>query len=126
MKTKHKKRRQYRKITVETIAKHKAAELAAGNGTRAVETVEPGYSSPKDRAYHIAKKSESMPTSVYLNNSLEQIAEESIQVLGELIHSDDEAIATRNVHYAIDHVKGKAVQKSVTLTGKLNIQSVLD
>lgn len=111
---------------METVAKHKAAALLIGNGTRAVETIHPDYEAPHQRAYRIVKKSENMPTSVYMQNSLEQIAEEAIQELGELIHSSDEAIATRNVHYAIDQVKGKAVQKSVTLTGKLNIQSVLD
>lgn len=126
MKTKHKKTRAYRKITAATVAKHRIAELVTGNGTQAVIINEPDYTSPKDRAYRIARKSDNMPTMQYLDGALEQIAAESVQVLGDLIHSDDEAIATRNVHYAIDQVKGKAVTKSIALTGKLNIQSVLD
>lgn len=126
MKTRNRNKRQYRKITSETVAKHRAARIAAGNGTAAVELTDPDYKRPHDRAYHIQKKSELMPTSQYLNDSMEQIAAEATQELGELIHSNDEAIRTRNVHYAIDQVRGKAVTKSISLVGKTNIQSVLD
>jgi hypothetical protein len=126
MNTSKRKKRTYKKITAETVAKHKAAELLAGNGTAAVEIIEPDSGSPKDRAYRIARKSENMPSSQYMNDSLEQIAAEAIQELGELIHSNDEAIRTRNVHYAIDQTRGKAVTKSISLVGKTNIQSVLD
>lgn len=120
------KRRTYRKITRETVSKHRAAELLTGNGTSAVELHSPEYTSPKDRAYRIARKSENIPTSQYMNDSLDQIASEAIQELGELIHSNDEAIRTRNVHYAIDQTRGKAVTKSIAIVGKTNIQSVLD
>lgn len=119
-------KRQYRRITRETVAKHKAAELLAGNGTAAVEITDPDYRSKHDRAYRIRKKAEHMPTSQYLNESMEQIAAEAVQELGELIHSSDEAIRTRNVHYAIDQTRGKAVTKSIAIVGKTNIQSVLD
>lgn len=126
MTNKQKTKRQYRRITRETVAKHKAAELVTGNGTAAVELMNPEYSSKHDRAYRIRKKAEHMPTSQYMNDSLDQIAAEAIQELGELIHSDDEAIRTRNVHYAIDQTRGKAVTKSIAIVGKTNIQSVLD
>lgn len=126
MKTRNKKTRAYRKINAQTVAKHRAAQLLTGNGTAAVSVTDPEYTSPKDRAFRIAKKSDLMPTSQYLNDSMEQIAAEATQELGELIHSSDEAIRTRNVHYAIDQVRGKAVTKSISLVGKTNIQSVLD
>lgn len=126
MKSTKNKKRQYKRITRETVSKHKAAELLAGNGSAAVELTDPEYRSRHDRAYRIRKKAENMPTSQYMNDSLDQIAAEAIQELGELIHSNDEAIRTRNVHYAIDQTRGKAVTKSIAIVGKTNIQSVLD
>lgn len=126
MKTRNKKTRAYRKITAATVAKHKAAAALIGNGTAAVITTDPDYQAPHQRAYRIVKKSENMPTTQYLNDSMEQIASEAIQELGELIHSPDEKIKGVNVRYAIDQVRGKAVTKSISLVGKTNIQSVLD
>ena len=120
------KPRQYRRITAETIAKHRALAIIHGNGSSAVRALSNDYRNLGDRAYRIQKKSETMPTQAYLNESMEQIAGEAIQELGELVHSADERIRTKNVHYAIDHVRGKATQKSISITGKLNIQSVLD
>ena len=121
-----KTKRPYRRITAETVAQHKAAQAIAGNGTAAVTLTDPDYTAPKDRAYKIAKKGEEVPASVYLQNSLEQIASDGVQVLSELIYSTDERIQLSATRYAIDHIRGKATQKSVSLTGKLNIQSVLD
>lgn len=126
MNTTKRQKRVYKRITAQTVAKHRARVILDGNNTRAVENTEDEYTSPKDRGYRIAKKSEAIPTLQYIDDSLQQIGAEAIQELGELIHSNDERIKSKNVHYAIDHLRGKAVQKSVTLTGKLNIQSVLD
>jgi len=126
MKTTKKNKRHYKRITAQTVAAHNAKLALTGNGTRTVETTDPEYQSPHDRAYRIRKKSDSMPTLQYIDDSLQQIGAEAVQELGELIHSHDERIKTKNVHYAIDHLRGKAVQKSIALTGKLNIQSVLD
>lgn len=126
MNTTKRNKRPYRRITSATVAKHRARVIIDGNNTKAVESTDDDYNNPSDRGYRIQKKAESIPTLQYIDDSLQQIGAEAIQELGELIHSRDEAIKTRNVHYAIDHLRGKAVQKSVTLTGKLNIQSVLD
>lgn len=126
MNTTKRQKRHYKRITAQTVAKHKARAVVIGNGTRTVEELEPEYKTPHDRAYRIQKKSESMPTLQYIDDSLQQIGAEAVQELSVLVHSDDEAIRTRNVHYAIDHLRGKAVQKSVSFTAKMNIQSVLD
>lgn len=126
MSTKTKKTRRYRRITSDIVAKYKSAEIIAGNGSAAVAMIDPGHINIGNKAYRIRKKAQNMPTSQYLNESMEQIATEAVQVLGELVHSKDEAIATRNVHYAIDQQRGKAVTKSISLVGKTNIQSVLD
>ena len=126
MNTTKRNKRHYKRITAATVAKHKARAIIDGNNTRAVETTDPEYTAPHDRGYRIQKKSESMPTLQYIDDSLQQIGAEAVQELSVLVNSDDEAIRTRNVHYAIDHLRGKAVQKSVSFTAKMNIQSVLD
>lgn len=126
MNTTKRNKRPYKRITASTVAKHRARVIIDGNNTRAVENTDDDYTSPKDRGYRIAKKSESIPTLQYIDDSLQQIGAEAVQELSVLVHSDDEAIRTRNVHYAIDHLRGKAVQKSVSFTAKMNIQSVLD
>jgi len=119
-------KRRYRRITKDTIAKYRAAEIVTGNGSAAVRQLEPDHINYGDKASRIRKKSESMPTTQYINEAMEQIAGDAVRVLSVLVHSNDEAIATRNVHYAIDQTRGKAVTKSIALTGKVNIQSVLD
>lgn len=126
MKQKTKQKRPYRRITAETVAKHKAVEHIAGNGTRAVEMITPDHRNPGNRAYRIRKKEQNIPTLAYLDDTMQQIAADAVRELGELIHTDDVKERGRNVRYAIDHVRGKAVTKSIAITGKLNIQSVLD
>lgn len=117
--------RPYRRIDKLTIAKHHAAVAATGSGSAAVRTMTPGYSNEGDRAYHIQKKAEAMPTDEYMQNSIEQIAAEAVQVLGELVHSADEAIATRNVHYAIDQQRGRSVQRTENKNVNISIETVL-
>ncbi|RTL04845.1 hypothetical protein EKK58_09480 [Candidatus Dependentiae bacterium] len=121
-----KKRKPYKRITAETIAKHKAAVLIEGNGTRAVELLEPEYSSPKDRAHKIAKKGNHQNINDYIENSLQQIGEHAIQRVSDMVQSTDERIATKNSHYVIDHIRGKAVQRTDNRNLNINIQSVLD
>lgn len=62
----------------------------------------------------------------YIENGLEQIGSEAIDRVGELVHSEDERIATKNAHFVIEHLRGKAVQRNISATVRLNIQSVLD
>ena len=68
----------------------------------------------------------SQPSGVYIDNSLQQIGSEAIERIGELVFSQDERIATKNAHYVVDHIRGKAVQRNLNASVKLNIQSVLD
>lgn len=120
------KKRNYKKITPRVIALHEAQEYISGNGTQAVINTDPDYISPKDRAHRIAKKSETMNASEYIENSLQQIAGNAIQVVAGLVLSEDERIATKNAHFVIEHIRGKAVQRNINANVKLNIQSVLD
>lgn len=74
----------------------------------------------------IARKSNIVNASEFIDNSLQQIGAEAIERIGELVHSEDERIATKNAQYVVDHIRGKAVQRSITATTRFNIQNVLD
>lgn len=119
-------KRTYKKITPRTVAQHVAQVALEGNGTQAVRAIDPEYRAPQARAHRIVTKSKDVAVGEYIENSLEQIGSEAIDRIGELVHSEDERIATKNAHYVVDHIRGKAVQRNISLTGKLNIQSVLD
>lgn len=119
-------KRIYKTITPETVAVHRARKLIAGNGSAAVRQGEPGYFNPGSRAHRIAKKSKGIATGQFIDEHLEQIGVDAINRLGELVNSTDERVAQKSVHYTIDHIRGQATKKSISITGKLNIQNVLD
>lgn len=119
-------KRVYRKVTPRTVATHAAQTILDGNATAAVRSLEPEYKAPHIRAHTIVKKSKQVSAIEYIENGLEQIGSEAIERIGELVHSEDERIATKNAHFVVDHIRGKAVQRSITATTKLNIQSVID
>lgn len=120
------KKRVYRKITPETVAKFNMAKLEHGNGTQAVIATEPDILSPEDRAFKIAKKSKEVSTTQFIDDKLQQIGVDAIQRVGMMVNSSDERIATKNTHYVIDHIRGQATKRSITLSGKLNVQDILD
>jgi len=119
-------KRNYRRITPQTVAQHRAQALLHGNGTRAVTVATPGYQNPGDRAFRIQKKADSIATPQFIDEQLDQIGVDAINRVGDLVNSTDERIAQKSSHYVIDHIRGQATKKSISLTGKLNIQSVLD
>lgn len=118
--------RVYRKITAAQIAEFKALKALHGNGSAAVRALEPTRIAPKDRAFKLARKSELQSTADFIDNQLQQIGIDSVNRLGKLVNSTDERVATKNIHYAIDHIRGQATKKSITLSGKVKFQSVLD
>jgi len=118
--------RQYRRITPVTVARHKTALIKLGNNTAAVRDTEPGYTSPKDRGYKIAKKAEDVNTVDFIDDQFQQIGVDAVNRVGQLVNSNDERIATKNAHYVIDHLRGKAVQRTESKHLSLNIQTVLD
>lgn len=126
MNTPKRKPRVYRKVTPATVAQFKAAEALEGNGTAAVRVIEPTRLSPKDRAFHIAKKSESINTNDFIENQLQQIGVDAVNRLGKLVNSSDERVATKNIHYAIDHLRGKPLQRSESKHLNLTIETVLE
>lgn len=118
-------KRRYRHITPATVAKHKALALANGNGSAAVRESDPDILAPHDRAWRIQNKSEAVSTVEFIENTLQQIGVVAINRLGELVNSNDEAIATRNTHYAIDHIRGQAVRREERKQVNLNIEAAL-
>jgi len=119
-------KRPYKKITPRTVANHQAQAILAGNNTQAVRVTDPEYKAPQQRAHRIVMKSKDVNALQYIENGLEQIGSEAIDRVGELVHSEDERIATKNAHFVIEHLRGKAVQRNISATVRLNIQSVLD
>jgi len=119
-------KRVYKKITPRTVANHQAQAVLSGNGTQAVRVTDPEYTAPDARAVRIVAKNRDVNALQYIENGLEQIGSEAIDRVGELVHSEDERIATKNAHFVIEHIRGKAVQRNITANVRLNIQSVLD
>lgn len=123
-------KRQYKKVTPRTVANHAALEVLEGNASAALRTLEPDSGRTDaaiyQRANRIVKKRQDETAAQYIEDSLEQMSSDAIERVGELVNSEDERIATKNAHFVIEHIRGKAVQRSVSITGKLNIQSVLD
>lgn len=118
--------RVYRRITPYEIGQFIGLKALEGSGTKAVRRLGLGYLAPHDRAFRIQRKAEGIDTGKFIDDTLQQIGVDAINRVGELVNSTDEAIATKNAHYAIDHIRGQATKKQVTLHGKFNIQNVLD
>jgi hypothetical protein len=116
----------YKHITPEAVAIQRARQLVHGNGTAAVRASEPGYFAPSARAYKLVKKSKGIATAQFIDEQLQQIGVDAIHRIGDLVNSTDERIAQKSSQYVIDHIRGQATKKSISLTGKLNIQNVLD
>lgn len=125
MTTKTKKIRKYRRITKAEITKHKAAVALTGNGSAAQRYLDSTQLAPHARAFKIVKKSKEVDALEFIDDQLQLIATDAVNRLGKLVNSKDESIATRNVHYSIDHIRGQATKKSISLTGKLNIQDII-
>lgn len=126
MNSQKQKPRQYKRITPATVAKHNAAMAIVGNGSAAVRELHPEYRQPGNRAHQIQKKSKEQNALDYVDESLQQIAVTAIQRVNEMVQSTDERIATKNSHYVIDQLRGKALQRTESKHLSLNIQSVLD
>lgn len=121
-----KEKRIYRKITSYEVGVFLGLKALEGNGTKAIRRLGLGYLAPHDRAFKLSRKAEEQDTGTFIDEKLQQIGVDAVNRVGELVNSTDEAIATKNAHYTIDHIRGQATKKQVTLHGKFNIQNVLD
>lgn len=118
--------RTYKKITAAQLAEFKALKALHGNGSAAVRALEPTRLAPGQRAYRFVKKGETQQTADYIDNQIQQIGVDAINRIGKLVNSSDERVASKNSQYIVDHIRGQATKKSISLSGKLKFQSVLD
>lgn len=121
-----KTKRQYRKITPLEVAQHKALEAIEGNGTAAVRAIYPTTLKPEHRAWRIQRVSKETNAVDFIEDSMQQIGIDAVQRVGKMVNSSDERIATKNAHFVIDHLRGKAVQRSVSKHLNLTIETVLE
>ena len=120
------KPRQYNRITKKQVAAFIIEEVLSGNGSQAVRKLTPTILNVGDRAFKIRKKAEAMNSLQFIDDQLEQIGVDAVNRLGNLVNSENESVATKNVHFAIDHIRGQAVKRTFGVSVKANIQSVLD
>lgn len=118
--------RQYHKYTKAQLAAIESLAVVLGNRTAAIRQLFPSLRNPKVTAFRAKKKSVSLSTEVFIDDTLQQIGVDAVNRLGEVVQSPDEKLALKASMYAIDHIRGQATKKSIALTGKLNIQNVLD
>jgi hypothetical protein len=121
-----KAKRIYRKITPATVAQFKALEAIEGNGTAAVRIMEDTRLAPSARAFKIVRKSKEANSVDYIEDTMQQIGVDAINRVGKMINSADERIATKNSQFVIDHLRGKAVQRSESKHLNLTIETVLE
>lgn len=67
-----------------------------------------------------------MNTVDFIDEQFQQIGVSAVNRIGEMVLSNDERIATKNAQYVVDHLRGKAVQRTESKHLSLNIQTVLD
>lgn len=119
----------YKRITPKVIADFTLTELQEGNASAAVRKLESTRLAPHQRAWRIVKKREEMQNENaidFIEDSMQQIGKDAIQRVGKMINSTDERIATKNSQFVIDHLRGKAVQRSESKHLNLTIETVLE
>lgn len=119
-------KRKYHRITAEQMASFQALEALLGNGSAAVRQLTPAVKNAGYRAFVIRKKAKQESPELFINDQLNTVAVDAVNRLGDIVQSPDEKTALKAAMYAIDHIRGQATKKSIALTGKLNIQNVLD
>lgn len=125
MKTTQKPKHRRRNITPKVIADYNAAEITEGNGTAAVRLIDPTAQDPSRRSQLIRLKQRELDAGEFIDMKMQQIGIEAIERIELMVQSTDEKIATKNAHFIVDHVRGKALQRSETKHLNLNIEAVL-
>jgi hypothetical protein len=123
---KRKTKQPYSLITPAVIARYKTLKAKLGSGAAAVRTMEPEQTDEYRRAWLIEHKSRQLDAGEYIDNRMQRSAIRAIERVGELVESPDERIAIKASMFLIDHVRGKALQRSESKHLNLNIQSVLE
>lgn len=117
--------RVYRKTTPAAVARFTAARIAHGNGSAAVRALEPDELDPSRRAWLLSAKARELDAAEYIDVKLQRIGLRAVERISQMVGSSDERIATKNAHFVLDHVRGKALQRSESKHLNLNIEAVL-
>ena len=124
-----KKRQIHRNTTPAYLAKYQSTKLAHGNnGSEAIRILE-GKTDSADirrRAWLLNSKLKQLDANDYIESKINKIGLEAIERIEELVQSPDERIATKNSHFIVEHIRGKAIQRSESKHLNLNIESVLE
>lgn len=119
------RRRTYRKVTPELVAKFSALKVANGNGTEAIRELEPDRVNPTQRAHTIQTHLNNGNVNEYISDKLNNLTTPALQRLEELVESPNDNVAQKSVHYIIDHVRGKAISRTISTQQVINIDTVL-
>ena len=118
-------KRPYKRINKEVVARHIAETAIQGNGTRAVEVLEPDYINPSSRAHDIASKSKELTTAQYVDHKFEQISREAIEKVQAVVNSTDTPQALKASIFVLEQERGKAIQRTQNINVSATIQDVL-
>lgn len=119
------KKRVYRKVTPEMVAKFKAVESRTGNGTQAVRELEPDRINPTNRAHTIQTHINNAEVNPYIENRLIEMVQPSLNRISDLIESDNDQVATKNAWKVVEHIRGKEINRSISETRTINIETIL-
>lgn len=114
-----------KRITPAVVARFQAEELLQGNGSAAIEIMQPDIINRGDKAHRIRKYAEKHDIADYVPQRVQQIAKAAIDRIEDMVNSTDERIATQNSHFIVELAIGKAVQRSETASVNLNIEAIL-
>lgn len=113
-------------LTPPGVSKEDAKELAEVIKADAKPRPQSPQTTTAQQILEMLKPSGAKNVNEYLDMYMQQSAITAANRLEQLVNSENEKIATQNVHYVLDHVRGKAIQRSVTAHAKVNIQDLLD
>lgn len=113
-------------LTPPGVSKEDTKELAEVIKTDAQPRPQDPKTATAQQILEMLKPSGAKNVNEYLDMYMQQSAITAANRLEQLVNSENEKIATQNVHYVLDHVRGKAIQRSVTAHAKVNIQDLLD
>lgn len=117
----------YRYVTPATIAKFQVLKIAHGNnGAEAIRELEGDDVNEYRRSWLLNNKAKELDAGSYVDGKLQQGAIEGVERVLQVIQNPDDALALKASMFVIDHVRGKALQRSESKHLNLNIEGVLE
>jgi len=122
--------RRYRHVTPKALAQYTRAVVEDGQtGVRAALAIAGDQIETYDQASNLAtnmkKKLATSDVTGMVQDSLVKMLPKALHRLGSLVDSENEQIATKNVHYLIDRVAGQATKKVESINVNLSAQMLV-